>query len=315
MLSSSLNKFSRKSFIINNSSLSIPELINDSRLDSEFKHAEQAKNILKHFSENDLLDNTATSENYLYSKFGNDTQCSANTCNTYNMMMAADEDDDYEEYHTTDNPTLKRNSSENYLFFNYEEDSNFDDMKKATRLLPATSNIANRVTMDATVADESINFCKDVDFNVDLLHLNNFKSKPSENYSSNVNLAKINESDDQTNQENENGKVSNNVNKQVMLCKVEKRFGVYQFEEEKTNKDNLRKSKYSFKLIQSARSSTSSILSIERFKRMKSKRRSSSSQTSERANNRKIVYAKNLLEQIQNLYMQSNTHGTCFIGD
>lgn len=62
----------------------------------------------------------------------------------------------------------------------------------------------------------------------------------------------------------------------------------------------VRKHKNSIKLVQSARLSSSSVLSIDRFRRIKSKRRSSSSQTSDR----KIIYSKNLLYQIEGLHVQ-----------
>ena len=59
--------------------------------------------------------------------------------------------------------------------------------------------------------------------------------------------------------------------------------------------------KNSIKLIESARSASSSILSIDRFKRMKSKRRSISSMISDR----KKISAKNLLNQIEHLDHQN----------
>jgi hypothetical protein len=322
MLSSSLNKYSRKSFIINNSSLSIPELINDFRREEELiaNNEIQKKCKQKHSSENDLLDNANTNESNFLSKMSSVDGAidESQMTNFANLMLIASNqqymDDEYDEEHA-----LTRNTSENFLFYNEEE--TYENNMTNTNV-----NVTNN-TMDCSgyhrrarlsenaggVTDDSINFCNDVDFNnAESLDSGLPKLKLSENYSSITNLAKINESDDL----NEGAAVTASegmvrpINHSLQCNINDTRYLMYQhISDERSASKNLRKNKNSFKLIQSARSSTSSILSIDRFKRMKSKRRSSSSQTSERANNRKIIYAKNLLEQIQSLHTQGSKAG------
>jgi hypothetical protein len=344
MLSSSLTKYSRKSFVINNSSLSIPELINDFRRTEEELRQNSAiqkrsRHSKQHSSENDLLDeNTTASESNFFAKLiggrgridaggGVGVNDESQLTNFANLMLVASNqqymDDEYDEEHV-----LTRNTSENFLFYTegetYETNGDAYTNANVTNNTMDCSGYHRRTRLSENAAgaagtDDSINFCNDVDFNnTDSTDSHGLpRLKLSENYSSIINLAKINESDDH-NEAGGGACVGEGMVRpmsqplQQHNQSSDPRFVItYQHisDERSSLTKNLRKNKNSFKIIQSARSSTSSILSIDRFKRMKSKRRSSSSQTSERANNRKIIYAKNLLEQIQNLHTQSSRVG------
>lgn len=306
--STSMNKFHRKSFIVNNSSLSIPELTNSYHQTSAGHTCATATVVATTtsarstasqtwsrvgvtYSENDILDSTTVSESYV------SLSERARSVDYRHLLMSAtitasaaanatvnDDDNVFSEYvdplmiHEQSN-SMQRNMSEKYL--NHRRNSG------------NKNKFASCQNLQRGGGDDSLNYyCNDIDFN-NIESLGGETRRPSNKcsdmYSSNISLSRINENDDQVN---------------LMSRRGTKSHVEYQEEHQL-----LKKVKQPFKLFQSPRTSTSSILSIERFKKMRSKRQSSSSKTIERASNRKIVYAKNLLEQIQNLHGQSTKTG------
>jgi hypothetical protein len=328
MLSSSLNKYNRRSFVINNSSISIPELMNNARYENQGRDSgnTNAAGKTKHASENDLFDKDDDDDGESSrTRFDHVRRSTAvdysHLTNFDNLMLIASNqqyrDDEYDEEHFGNGSVA--NARHHSLSDNYYIYADPEDNTEVANTTASSSVYAKRTRLSENVVteDESINFCNDIDFNTVTdysTHAEPRMLKLSENYSSNINLAKINESDDY--QETTATASFVCAGKSMIARPIQQKHQsadsskfIYHHADEKCMSKNLKSSKNSFKLIQSARSSTSSILSIDRFKRMKSKRRSSSSQTSERANNRKIITAKNLLEQIQSLHTHGSRNG------
>jgi hypothetical protein len=318
MITSNFKKFhNKKSFIINNSSLSIPELITSNQLgninNDEFRALNpiMSKNVRQHENVDQTLEDEAEENTFQ---------------NTYD---------------------------DNYLFFEEDDPSSYSEFGRQrehkSQLPPSQlidydyldlyafqSSVQN--TENELEKEESIDYLDDVDCNnINSHNYYEYNSNKNNNYiySSIKNLGKINEYDTNnsdlitttTNATATNDTLNfdelsslsipnlisatNNFSmcpRSVKLPRsypnnIGNNFTILNFTSlSNSNKQFYHSKSHSSKLIQSARSSTSSILSIDRFKRMKSKRRSTNSQTSERANNRKLIYAKNLLEQIQSLH-------------